>query len=250
MFESSGLLQDTSELEAQSALRLKQLETLRAEHKALLQEHDQIKATVSCAEQCPRSRAYLQATNPSEAVLRDSPWFQVYLHQLSSHFNRANDLQSRYETSENKLDELRSNNYEFRETIVTEARTETEALRQQITQKNSDLTRLRGQRDEMNAELLERRSREAEKMRFADEVDVLSKARGERIIFLVSEVKRLKGAMAAKQGSEGYLAFLRGEGGVDGDYVKDLETKLRYAASRNRKSGPDYAVTPKPALML
>ena len=79
----------------------------------------------------------------------------------------------------------------------------------------------------MNAELLERRSREAEKMRFAEEVEVLAKAREERISFLASEVKRLKGALAARQGSEGYLTFLRGEGGVDGDYIKDLETKLR-----------------------
>jgi len=47
LFESSGLLQDTSDLEAQSALRLKQLEALRAEHKNLQQEHDQLKATVS-----------------------------------------------------------------------------------------------------------------------------------------------------------------------------------------------------------
>jgi len=79
----------------------------------------------------------------------------------------------------------------------------------------------------MNAELLERRSREAEKMSFADEVEVLAKAREERILFLVSEVKRLKGALAAAQGSEGYLTFVRGDGGIDGDYVKDLETKMR-----------------------
>jgi len=47
MFESSGLLQDTTEIEEKAALRLKQLDALRAEHKTLQQEHDQLKATVS-----------------------------------------------------------------------------------------------------------------------------------------------------------------------------------------------------------
>jgi len=107
---------------------------------------------------------------------------------------------------------------------LAESKAEGDALRQQITLKNQDLTRLRGQRDEMNAELLERRSREAEKMRFAE---VLAKAREDRIGYLIGEVKLLRSAAAARDGSAGYLGWLKREEGVDGDYIKDLEAKYR-----------------------
>lgn len=110
---------------------------------------------------------------------------------------------------------------------MAESKAEGDALRQQITLKNQDLARLRGQRDEMNAELLERRSREAEKMRFAEEVEVLAKAREDRIGYLIGEVKLLRSAAAARDGSSGYLGWLKREEGVDGDYVKDLEAKYR-----------------------
>jgi E3 ubiquitin-protein ligase BRE1 len=129
--------------------------------------------------------------------------------------------------SEKKLDELRSHNLEFKESILAESKAEGDALRQQITLKNQDLTRLRGQRDEMNAELLERRSREAEKMRFVEEVEVLAKAREDRIGYLIGEVKLLRSSAAARDGSTGYLAWLKREEGVDGDYIKDLEAKYR-----------------------
>ena len=158
--------------------------------------------------------------------MRDSPFFQIYLNQLSTQYNRAQDLQQRFEASEKKLDELRSNNFEFREAVLAEARTEIDQLRAQISQKNTDLSRLRAQRDEKEAELLERRARESEKMRFAEEVEVLARVKTERIGWLESEVKRLKGKLGAESGSVGYLAFLRAEGGVDGDYIKDLEGKL------------------------
>jgi E3 ubiquitin-protein ligase BRE1 len=111
---------------------------------------------------------------------------------------------------------------------LAEGRAESEQLRAQIAQKNTDLTRLRGQRDEKEAELLERRTKEGEKMRYAEEVEVLAKTRAERIVWLESEIKRLKGRLGAESGSAGYLAFLRSDGGVDGDYVKNLEAKLSY----------------------
>ena len=211
------LLQDTTELEQQAEARLKQLETLRAEHTAAIQERDQLR---------------LAASQPSETALRESPFFQIYLHQLSFHLNRANECQERYESAEKKLDELRSNNFDFREAVIAEARTEAEALRQQMTRKDADLVRLRGQRDDLTAELTERKTREAEKMRHSEEVEVLANARQERITYLVSEVTRLKGKLGAVSGSEGYLSFLRGDGGIDGDYVKTLEGKISELETR------------------
>lgn len=172
-------------------------------------------------------RLRILSASPSEDILRSSPFFQIYLHKLAFHHSRADDLEQRYIATEKKLDELRGSNLEFRDAVVAEARAETEALRAQMIKKDSDLARLRGQRDEMNSELTERRAREAEKLAHVEEMEKLANARQERIVYLSSEVRRLKGTLGAQANSEGYLAFLRGDGGIDGDYVKALEATVQ-----------------------
>ncbi|CAK9782402.1 BRE1-domain-containing protein [Cutaneotrichosporon oleaginosum] len=203
--------QRCAELELLAKSRLQQLEALRAEHTSLTQQVDKLR---------------LQAHNPSEEALRQSPFFQVYLQRLASSAAGAEALQQRFEQAEQKLDLLRDSNLEFREAVIAEARTEVDALREKLGQKDVDLARLRGQRDELNAELTERRVRDTDKMRFADEMEQLCAKREERISFLCSEVRRLKSKLAAKDGAEGYLAFLK-DGPVDGDYVKALEEQLQ-----------------------
>ncbi|BEI86895.1 hypothetical protein CcaverHIS002_0702410 [Cutaneotrichosporon cavernicola] len=205
--------QRCAELDALVKSRLQQLETLRAEHTTLTQQVDKLK---------------VQAHNPSEEVLRQSPFFQVYLQRLATSTAGAEALQQRFEQAEQKLDQLRDSNLDFREAVIAEARAEVEALREKMGQKDVDLARLRGQRDELNAELTERRVRDTDKMRFADEMEQLCSKREERINFLCSEVRRLKGKLAAKDGAEGYLAFLK-DGPVDGDYIKALEKQLQAA---------------------
>ncbi|WWC94925.1 hypothetical protein V866_001777 [Kwoniella sp. B9012] len=213
---ASGALQDTAELEQLAESRLQQLQTLRSEQAQLQQEVDRLK---------------ILAHHPSEAALRESPFFQVYLQQLSTHINRANSLQSRFETSEKKLDNLRDSNQQFHDQVISEAKAENDALRSQISKKDSDLARLRGQRDEMNSELMERKSRETEKLKYAEQFENLSKTRQERINLLNSEVRRLKGYLASHQNvdSDHYLEFLRVEGNsgaADKDYIKDLEERV------------------------
>ncbi|KAL7418545.1 E3 ubiquitin-protein ligase bre1 [Cryptotrichosporon argae] len=226
---ASDVLQNTAELGQLAASRLHQLQKLRADYTALTQELDQLR---------------LLAKTPSEATLRESPFFQVYLHQLATLSARAETFQQRFEAAEKNLDALKENNLAFHDAVMAETRADVDSLRGLIAKRDADLVRLRGQRDEMNAELHERRSREAEKTRFADEVDGLAKARAERIVFLETEIRRLKGKLAADGGAQGYLAFLK-EAGVDGDYVKDLEAKLTAsqdkvaALERQLQSTPD-----------
>ncbi|WVR07641.1 hypothetical protein IAU60_004683 [Kwoniella sp. DSM 27419] len=207
---AAGVLQDTSELEQLAESRLKQLQSLRSEQAQLQQEIDRLK---------------ILAHHPTEAVLRSSPFFQVYLHQLSNHINRGNALQTRFESTEKTLDSLRDSNLEFRDAVLAEGKAEADALRLQMGKKDSDLARLRGQRDEMTAELNERKAKEVEKLKYAEQFESLANARQERITYLSSEVRRLKGKLGAEHGAEGYLSFLK-EDGVDGDYIKSLEAKI------------------------
>ncbi|KAK4685526.1 E3 ubiquitin-protein ligase BRE1, partial [Tremellales sp. Uapishka_1] len=214
---AADLIPDTTEAERLAVSRLEQLQQLRRETETLQQELDQLR---------------LLSQHPSEAQLRESPFFQVYLHQLATQSNRANSLQTRFETSEKKLDELRDSNFDFREAVLAEARTETDTLRQQLAKKDADLIRVRSQRDDMNAELQERKAKDGERLKYADQMEALARAREERLTLLSSEVRRLKGKLAAEAGHEGYLAFLQTPGGVEGDYVKDLESQLRAAQDK------------------
>lgn len=100
-------------------------------------------------------------------------------------------------------------------------------MRSQIAKKDIDLSRLRGQRDDFQAELFERRARDTDKWKYAEELQVLASARQERIAALSSEVRRLKGKMAAGAGMEDYYAFLVGVGEAETGYVKELEVKMR-----------------------
>ena len=243
------ILQDTSELEELAKARQRQLVAMRTELTGIQQENDLLRQTVRGIIHITALSLILpQARHPSEALLRDSPFFQVYLQRLAFHVDRADTLQHRYETTERTLDALRNSNGDFHEAVLAEARTESDGLRQMLAKRDADLARLRGQRDDMNAELLERRSREGDKVKYADQVEVLAQARQvscrpllvrlslsglqERITFLVSEVKRLKGTIAAEAGAKGYLAFLNGDGGIDGNYVDDLEARLTCVSQR------------------
>lgn len=218
-------LQDTSELEKLAATRLAELQALREQHTTLQQQHDRLK---------------VESSSPTDEVIRASPYLQVYFQRLAFQQSRADELQQHVAVNDKKLDDLRQTNGEFREAVLAESRQEIETLRQQSSRKDQDLARLRGQRDDMQAELSERTARETEKLQFVEQVEGLASARQvccasprdegrltrqERINYLSSEVKRLKGKLAAQAGSEGYLSFLRGDGGIDGDYVAELEKK-------------------------
>jgi E3 ubiquitin-protein ligase BRE1 len=205
------VLQDTSELENLAASRLADLEVLRQQHTSVQQELDRLR---------------VERSSPSEETLRSSPWFQIYLHRLAFHQQRADEMEKRADQSEAKNDEIRQTNGNFREMLVTEARQELEALKQNMARKEEEAARLRGQRDDMQAQLSERKAKEAEKTQFIEQVEGLATSRQERINHLASEVKRLKAKLGAQSGSETYLGFLKGDGGIDGDYVKDLETRL------------------------
>jgi E3 ubiquitin-protein ligase BRE1 len=162
-------LQDTSGLEKLAGNRLQELEALRAKYTTLRQEHDRLK---------------VETSSPTEEAVRSSAFFQVYLERLAYQQSRADDLQQHVALNDKKLDDLRQTNGDFRDAVVNEARQEIDALRQLSIKKDQDSARLRGQRDEIQAELTERTAREAEKMQSIEEFEGLANTR---------QVSRVKG---------------------------------------------------------
>lgn len=211
------MLQDTSELEQLAESRLREMTTLRIQHTSLSHQNDRLR---------------LQVSQPSEEALRASPFFSVYMNRLAFQQARADDLQQRYLATEAKLDKHLNANQFFRDAVMGERNAEIEVLRATIARNNTDIARLRGARDEAQGELAERKAKESEKMSHVEEMEKLASTRQERINYLVSEVTRLKGSLGARSGSEGYLAFLRAEGGIDGDYIKNLEERVQTSSDQ------------------
>lgn len=116
--------------------------------------------------------------------------------------------------------ELREFRVEFQRQTTTQAHTHSEELQKQLKARDADIVRLRGQRDELNAELLERRARETVKFQQADEVKALLAAREERIAALQLETQRLQQEAASRAAAD--------EGGA-GDAAEPLLKKLNAA---------------------
>ena len=210
--DASALLSDSASLERLADTRLRELEKVSEENTALNRELDRLRQL---------------ALNPSEEALRSAPFFGIYLRQLASQASELSSVRSRYTSAESKLDELRNQNLAFRDAVVADGRAEAEALRLQVNKQNSDLARLRGQRDDMQAELAERRLKEESALGSGKELEGLVKDQTDRIETLLSEVRRLKGKLGAEgsKGRQGYLTWLKE--GVEGDYVAGLEDKVR-----------------------
>ncbi len=96
-----------------------------------------------------------------------------------------------------------------------------------VKAKEADVTRLRSQRDELNAELTERRSREQVKFTQIEEMKALLNSKEERLALLSSQVRRLRMTVAAFQGQSVGVAIL-----VKSENEEDQFAELSRAAQQ------------------
>lgn len=124
-------------------------------------------------------------------------------------------------------------------TVQSEANAQVEQLQGQIKAHEADVTRLRDQRDSLQAEVNEKRKREEVRFTQVDEMRALVGAKDARIATLKSEVRRLQMTLAAKNGDSKMLDRLKAaahDGVVQGDPVEediemiaDLQARLKTA---------------------
>ncbi|WFD32101.1 RING-type E3 ubiquitin transferase [Malassezia sp. CBS 17886] len=101
---------------------------------------------------------------------------------------------------------MREFRLEFQHQTSTQANTHSDELQKQLKTRDADIVRLRGQRDELNAELLERRAREGVRFGQVDEVKALLAPKDERIAALHAHVQRLRMEVCALRGDSAALA--------------------------------------------
>ena len=138
-----------------------------------------------------------QAQHVPDDRIRHHPLYQAvhadmaYLHQELEH------ARTTLATCERENAEMREFRADFLHQTTTQANTHSEELQKQLRARDADIARLRGQRDELNAELLERRSRETVRFAHVDEAKSLLASKDERMAAMQAQVARLESELKA-----------------------------------------------------
>lgn len=163
-----------------------------------------------------------QAADEARAALQHVPEDRVMAHstyqalgaELVFLQQEAERLRTAGAALEAENAELREFRADFQHQTAKQASTHSEELTRLLKARDADVTRLRGQRDELNAELLERRAREGVRFAQLDELKALVAPKEERIESLKGQVRRLRMHLAAQRGDEATVAQLAAEDGA------------------------------------
>ncbi|KAL1704896.1 hypothetical protein EV121DRAFT_204769 [Schizophyllum commune] len=102
-------------------------------------------------------------------------------------------------------------------------------LKGQLGKRDAECIRLRERRDQLEAELNERRQKDGLKLSAFTQVKNLNKTLKERVETLQSEVRRCRSHVAARAGDADLMKFFFAD---DGDYIKTLRQELSDARQR------------------
>ncbi|CBQ72387.1 conserved hypothetical protein [Sporisorium reilianum SRZ2] len=183
-------------------------------------------------------------TLPEEVLLGSA----LYRELQTSLRHAQHDLQASREamhTLETEATALRQDRAAFQQTVEAEASTRSEELEKLVKAKEADVTRLRSQRDELNAELTERRSREQVKFTQIEEMKALLNSKEERLTLLSSQVRRLRMTVAAFQGqSVGVSALVKAE--TEEDQFEQVSREAQEAQARIAELEKRLGAAPAP----
>ncbi|KAJ1024605.1 hypothetical protein NDA13_004534 [Ustilago tritici] len=214
--ELESARQDVELTRRESDSRYAEIQTLNEELKALIYKLHQTQTKLNSL--------------PEEVLVNSA----LYRELQSSLRHAQQDLQSIREAMhslEAEADALREGRATFQQTVEAEASARTEELEKIVRAKEADVTRLRSQRDELNAELTERRSREQVKFTQIEEMKALLNSKEERLTLLSSQVRRLRITVAAFQGqSVGVATLVKSES--EQDQFEELSRAAQEAQAR------------------
>ncbi|KAJ8462214.1 hypothetical protein ONZ51_g11039 [Trametes cubensis] len=174
----------------------------------------------------------LQLAALPEEVVRESTHYKILIEKASRSEHASREAAIEIAKLKDELQQLQATHQQWQESVKAGNDTATQELKAMISKRDSELARIREQRDQYHAELNERRAKDSAKMTSLAEFKTLAEARAERIAVLESESKRLKSRLAANAGDEDLVAFLWSSSSEGPSYVEDLKRRVSDAEAR------------------
>ncbi|KAJ1304529.1 hypothetical protein OPQ81_005670 [Rhizoctonia solani] len=209
---------------AESRQRL--IDEMNAGHLSALVELKQLKAAFAA---------------PTEEMVVGSAAYKLLQEQFNNTKADVEEFKTRWNTAREELESLKANQRAMHEEALSKSQATIEELQSNLQKREADCLRLRETRDALTAEASVRRARDSERTNGVAQLKVLVDTRGDRITVLMSEIRRLKAAIAAQMGNQDLLQYILGldissdpEQGtqVQPSYVADLQARLESAQAR------------------
>ncbi|CUA66878.1 E3 ubiquitin-protein ligase BRE1 [Rhizoctonia solani] len=223
---TNGEVSTKSESEWKSLAESRQqlIDEMNASHLSALMELKQLKAAFAA---------------PTEEMVVGSVSYKLLQEQLNNFRADVDEYKTRWNAVRDELDHLKENQRAMHEEALSKSQATIEELQSNLQKREADCLRLRETRDALTAEASVRRARDSERANGVAQLKVLVDTRGDRIAVLMSEIRRLKAAIAAQTGSQDLLQYVMGldigsEQGsqVQPSYVADLQARLESAQAR------------------
>ncbi|KAI8817597.1 uncharacterized protein EV422DRAFT_541347 [Fimicolochytrium jonesii] len=210
---------DDESMAAISELRSVEIAKLSAEKRKLMEELDQ---------------THLKYSNRSlhDDQIRESHIYRNLEEEYKYHLSENEVLKQRLERMTGEIEEYRAERTKFAEELEAEHITRRKVLETEMRRLESDLTRVRGNRDQLQHNLDLRCAKDNVEIAQLQEIRVLANARKDRITCLEADILRLKLHLAANLGDKALLLFF--EENPEGNPLADLRQRLKDAQSRIR----------------
>ncbi|ORE14967.1 hypothetical protein BCV71DRAFT_186291 [Rhizopus microsporus] len=191
--------------------KLHEIEMIKEDRIALKQQIARLEMDLICV---PESRIY--------KAMMCRQLFQTRTYQK----DKCNHLSDICHDLQMNVDDLSSNRRRFIRDLDYEQVSHFKDMESQLRKLDTDLTRIRGQRDALQMNLEERKaSTDVGKASIA-ELKIVADARKERVSYLETELLRLQKKMAAKTGVKGYYELVSNSSGKE-PLLAPLENELK-----------------------
>ncbi|KAF9263329.1 BRE1-domain-containing protein [Marasmius fiardii PR-910] len=195
--------------------------------------------------------AEIQLEAPTTAQVLNHAHFKLLMTRLSQASLSLQEKDLEIGKLKNELQESEKSNKQAEELLKANAAHEVSELKTAITMRDTNLARLRENRDQQGAELHERRLKDSARIASCEEYKTLAASRAERISVLNSQLKRCRLQLAAQANREDIISLLMEDPNGDVSYVEELHQKfsnvkerlatLEQACSNLDEDNPDIA---------
>ncbi|EKM54415.1 uncharacterized protein PHACADRAFT_258246 [Phanerochaete carnosa HHB-10118-sp] len=226
---------DAAELESVAEFRREKIDALLEENRRL--QFDLVSAQAN-------------ARAATEAQIQETSHWKSLMQHTSQLSKMVEDDRKEISALQKELEVLRTTRKKFEEQHITILEKTKNDLGEVISRRETELTRVREQRDQRDAELKERKGRDVSKSQALHEYKQLAETRMDRIMALSSEVARLKSRHAAQANDEDLMNFFFKYSDEECSYLDDVKVRLVAAETRLKAAEDDTDVREVKAELL